>query len=138
MESWHRAPRPIDLLGIPGGERQMVLVARAMAQEPELLVMDEPTSNLDFGNQVGFLKAARRLASSGIGVVMTTHAPDDAFLAGDRVIALKDGRVAAEGSPEDVLDEALLHSLYGITVKVAGIEDRSLGSLRACIPIMED
>lgn len=65
---------------ISGGERQMVLIARALTQEPDILIMDEPTSNLDFGNQVRVLKQISDLAKKGLAIVMTSHFPDHAFL----------------------------------------------------------
>ena len=65
---------------LSGGERQLVLIARALAQDTELLVMDEPTSNLDFGNQIRLLTVIKGLAASGIGIIMTTHFPDHSFL----------------------------------------------------------
>lgn len=73
---------------ISGGERQMVLIARALAQNSSLLVMDEPTANLDFGNQIHVLQSIKKLTASGLGVLMTTHNPDHAFLCCDRVILL--------------------------------------------------
>ena len=67
---------------ISGGERQLVLIARALAQEARMVVMDEPTANLDFGNQVRVLERIRALAADGIGVLLSTHDPDHAFLQG--------------------------------------------------------
>ena len=70
---------------ISGGERQMVLIARALAQEPEMLVMDEPTASLDYGNQVKVLRQISRLAREGMSIIMTTHFPDHAFLCASKV-----------------------------------------------------
>ncbi len=69
---------------ISGGERQLTLVARALAQDAQIVVMDEPTANLDFGNQVRVLQHVQDLARSGIGVLLSTHDPDQVFVCADR------------------------------------------------------
>ncbi|WP_269848866.1 ABC transporter ATP-binding protein [Methanosarcina horonobensis] len=79
------AERPVSSLS--GGQSQMVLIARALVQKPSLLLLDEPTSHLDFGNQVLVLEAVQRLASLGMSIVMNTHMPDHAFLVGSRAAA---------------------------------------------------
>jgi iron complex transport system ATP-binding protein len=97
------AEKMLDLLGIvhltdhpyteiSGGERQLTLVARALAQEPKILVMDEPTASLDFGNQVRVLSEIKTLAGRGIAVILSTHDPDQAFLCAHRVAILQKGR----------------------------------------------
>jgi iron complex transport system ATP-binding protein len=78
-----------EWLRISGGERQLALVARALAQEPRILVLDEPTAGLDFGNQIRVLEAVRRLAEShGLTVLLSTHHPEQAFACADRVAVL--------------------------------------------------
>lgn len=119
---------------ISGGERQLVLVARALAQGTPLLVMDEPTASLDFGNQVKVLERVTALARGGIGVLMSTHDPDQAFLCGDRVILLQSGAIAAQGAPGEVLTPASLHALYGVTVEVVEVPLPSGRSRRTCLP----
>jgi len=79
------AERPVSSLS--GGQSQMVLIARALVQKPSLLLLDEPTSHLDFGNQILVLETVQRLASMGISIVMNTHMPDHAFLVGNRAAA---------------------------------------------------
>ena len=76
------AERPYTM--ISGGERQLVLLARALAQEPQFIVLDEPTANLDFGNQGKVMREIRALAASGLGVLFTTHDPNHALRAADR------------------------------------------------------
>ncbi|TCL74831.1 ABC transporter ATP-binding protein [Rhizobium sp. BK251] len=118
---------------ISGGERQIVLIARALAQEPQLLVMDEPTASLDYGNQMRVLAHIRRLAERGIAVIISTHNPDHAFLCADHVALLHDGRMEAFGAPEEVLTTAALKKLYDIDV-VIGTVDGS--SAKVCAPIL--
>ena len=77
---------------ISGGERQLTLIARALAQDARIVVMDEPTANLDFGNQVRVLEHIQALAQTGIGVLLSTHDPDQAFVCADRVAMLHEGR----------------------------------------------
>jgi iron complex transport system ATP-binding protein len=108
---------------ISGGERQMVLIARALAQEPRLLVMDEPTASLDFGNQLRVLDQIAALAKRGMAVVLSTHDPDHVFLCGDRAALLRDGRLAALGPPSEVITPAALAGLYGVEVEVVELPD---------------
>lgn len=117
---------------ISGGERQLVLIARALAQQAAFLIMDEPTSNLDFGNQVRVLRRVRELAGRGLGLLMTTHFPDHAFLCASRVAVMKAGRLLATGSPEAVLTQQRLESAYGVPLRILEVES----DLRLCVPAM--
>lgn len=116
---------------ISGGERQLVLLARALAQEARILVMDEPTSNLDFGNQVRVLTEMKSLAEEGYTIIQSTHNPDQAFLFSDQVLAMKDGKVLDWGPPAAIITEDLIFRLYGMEVKVESLyHDQA----RICIP----
>jgi iron complex transport system ATP-binding protein len=128
------AERTIDLLGIgrladraftelSGGERQMVILARALAQEPEFLLMDEPTSSLDFGNQLKVLCIVKSLAESGLGVVLTTHLPDHVFHCGHRAALMRNGRDFLIGPVGEVMTSESLSATYGVTVKVLELSD---------------
>jgi len=110
-----------DYTRISGGQRQLVLIARALAQEPRFLVMDEPTASLDFGNQVMVLEQVQALAARRIGVIMSTHAPDQAFACADRVLLMQNGRIVAEGAPEAVLTSERLREVYGVEVCVSRV-----------------
>ncbi|HTQ74051.1 MAG TPA: ABC transporter ATP-binding protein [Burkholderiales bacterium] len=118
---------------ISGGERQLALVARALAQATPLLVMDEPTASLDFGNQVRVLETIARLAAEGIGVLLSTHDPDQVFLCADRVAMVHRGRVSDLGAPESGLDAGVLRDLYGVDVQVSTMEVGGR-TRRVCIP----
>ena len=115
---------------ISGGERQLVLIARALAQQSEFLIMDEPTSNLDFGNQVRVLRRIKELAGRKLGLLMTTHFPDHAFLCASRVAVLKAGKLLAMGRPEEVITGRQLEGAYGVSVRVVEVE----AGLRVCVP----
>lgn len=106
---------------ISGGERQLVLIARALAQQAQWLILDEPAANLDLGNQIKVFRAIGELAKSGLGVLMTTHVPDHAFLYASRVVLMSEGRVLAVDTPAMALTEPLLEKAYGVPVRVVEI-----------------
>jgi iron complex transport system ATP-binding protein len=108
---------------ISGGERQLVLIARTLAQEPEVILMDEPTSHLDFRNQTIVLQIVNKLAQKGLGILMTSHLPDHALLFSSRVSLMKDGRFIAIGTPNEVMTEESLKEIYGIDVKMVILTD---------------
>jgi iron complex transport system ATP-binding protein len=103
---------------ISGGERQLVLLARALAQEPRFIVLDEPTASLDFGNQGKVMREIRALAAAGHGVLFTTHDPNHALRAADRAFLIRGGERVAEGCVRDVLTRAALEDLYGTPVEM--------------------
>jgi len=117
---------------ISGGERQLVLIARALAQQPRFLLLDEPTSNLDFGNQIKVLRHLKELSKRGLGLLMTTHVPNHVFLCGTKVALLKQGRLVALGKPEDVMTETELQLAYGVPLRIAEVEQ----NLRVVVPRM--
>lgn len=118
---------------LSGGERQMVLFAAAIVQEPEILLLDEPTSHLDFGNQIRVLRMARRLADErGMSVVMATHSPDHAFFAGDCAAIMKDGRIDSIGRPNDIITEESIRNCFGTKVRVIDAGDGQ----KTCFPVM--
>lgn len=125
----HLAAREVTTLS--GGQRQLVIVARAMAQAAPLIVMDEPTASLDFGNQVAVLGEIRKLAARGAGVILSTHDPDQAFAVASRVALMQDGVIVAQGTPSEVLTAARLKAVYGVDVTV----ERLAGGQTVCAPV---
>lgn len=120
-----------DWLRISGGERQLALIARALAQQPLLLVLDEPTANLDFGNQVRVLAELRRLAGQGLAVIFATHHPEQAFACADRVALLHEGHLARLGPPAEIITPESMHLVYGIDVDVVPVGN---GRIKVCLP----
>lgn len=103
---------------ISGGERQMALIARAMLQQAQILIMDEPTANLDYGNQYRVLETVRGLTENGYTVLMSTHNPEHARRFATDVLALKDGAVYADGPSETAITPVLIEALYQIPAAV--------------------
>ncbi len=119
---------------ISGGEQQLVLIARALAQNARTIAMDEPTSALDYGNTVRVLSCVRQLAREGLSIVQSTHNPDHAFLYSDKTLVLKDGRIDAFGDPHEVITSELISGLYSVEVEVNSLYgDR----VRVCVPVNE-
>lgn len=114
----HLAAQPYNKLS--GGQRQLVLVARALAQSASLLFLDEPTSALDFNNQLTVWEALLPIAAEGVGIVLCCHDPNHILWFCDTMLALKEGRVVAGGAVRSTMNESLLHSLYGRSVSIAG------------------
>lgn len=121
---------------LSGGERQMVLIARALTQQPQVLIMDEPTSSLDFGNQIRVLKQIKRLAQSGLCIVMTSHFPDHAYLCSAKVILLQKDKNYQTGVFDEVVTEENLRKAYGIDVKIIHTVDDKGAVIKACIPVL--
>jgi iron complex transport system ATP-binding protein len=116
--------RPYTMLS--GGERQLVLLARALAQEPQFIVLDEPTASLDFGNQGKVMSEIRALAAAGLGILFTTHDPNHALRAADRAFLMRDGQRLAEGRVREVLTRARLQTLYGAPIEM--LTDEATGT----------
>ena len=113
---------------ISGGERQLVMIASALTQEPEFLIMDEPTAHLDFGNSHRFLDLVKKLQKNGIGILMTTHFPDHSLYLDAQTIILKDGTLWKIGRACDVVDEEGMTELYKLPVHIG-----EMGSRRICV-----
>ena len=119
---------------ISGGERQLMLLARALVQDASMLIMDEPTANLDYGNSCRVMKRVKKLGQTGYTIIFSTHDPNQAFSYATKVLALKDGGVMAVGAPEAVLTEDVLSRLYGIPVARCEMET-VFGRKTICMPV---
>jgi ABC-type cobalamin/Fe3+-siderophores transport systems, ATPase components len=120
-----RAEGALDLLGIghlkqrpytelSGGQRQLVLIARALAQETPYILMDEPTNGLDFGNQIKLLEKIRDLAEDHRCILFTSHHPEQAMMSATRAIMMQNGRILRDGPPGELLSKSNLCDLYSL------------------------
>ena len=121
---------------LSGGERQLALIARALAQNSRILVMDEPTANLDYGNQYHVLRQVKQLAKSGYLVVLSTHNPEHALLFADNALVLKEGKALMYGEPEKILTPELIKRIYGVTVELQKMQ-ASWGDVPVFVPCFE-
>lgn len=115
---------------ISGGERQLTLIARALAQGARTLIMDEPLNGLDYGNQIRVLEQITSLAAEGFTFVKTTHFPDHALWMASRVVLLRRGRIIANGPPAEVMNARLLSDLYQADISLVSVGN----GVRACLP----
>ena len=102
---------------ISGGERQMVLIARALTQDARILVMDEPTSNLDFGNQIKVMEQIHLLKKQQYATILTTHSPDQVLAYGDHVMVFHKGQKYLMGKPSEIITDQLLNKIYNIDIR---------------------
>lgn len=112
----HIANKPFSKLS--GGEKQMVLIARAMAQQPMFIAMDEPTANLDMCNQIKVLQMAQLLKDKGYGIIMNTHDPNHALNYADKVIMLQNSEIMTSGEPKKVIDSGNISELYNTEIEI--------------------
>ena len=149
-DAFDEADELLELLGIAylrnrvyteisGGERQMVLIARALMQNPSFLMMDEPTSSLDFGNQMRVLAQICALAHRGVGIIMTSHFPDHAFLCCDKAAVMSRTSPFRVADVGDIVCEEALEEAYGIPVKVASLDvpEHPDGTVTTCVPLLK-
>ncbi len=124
----HLKERPYT--AVSGGERQLIMIARALVQGADIFIMDEPVNGLDYGNQIRLLERIAEFARNGYTFIKSTHFPDHALWISDRVVMLKEGRVVADGGTADSITRTNLYRLYNLPVDVIGIN----GGGRICVP----
>lgn len=119
---------------LSGGQRQLVLIARALTQQPKLLIMDEPTASLDFGNQQLVLSRMKALASEGMAVIMVTHDPAHALYCASQVVVMDAGEIIHEGTPADSITTEILQRIYHTGVQVMDVTLEDGSRQRVCLP----
>jgi iron complex transport system ATP-binding protein len=120
---WDMRGRSVSTLS--GGEKQRVCVAAALAQKPQMLFLDEPTTYLDIHHQFELLALLRRLnREAGIGIVLVLHDIAQAFEISTEIVAIKDGKVYARGTPREVVTPRMLRDVYNVSGRVVALEDR--------------
>lgn len=122
--------------GLSGGQMQLVMLAQAIAQEAEFLMMDEPTSHLDYGKQMQTLEIVADMRRRHFGVIMTTHDPSHAFLVGDKVAIMNGGGFAAVGTPDEVITEESLRMLYELDVRILTVDGGA--ARKVCVPMRRE
>jgi iron complex transport system ATP-binding protein len=121
---------------LSGGQMQLVLMARVLAQEPEILLLDEPTSHLDVSNQIQTIEMVRKLSRKGLSLVMTSHFPDHTFLSSSKVGIMKDRKFLAIGPADSVVTEENLQDTYGVPIKIVHIDGDI--NRKIAVPVIRD
>jgi len=132
MGIYHLRDKPY--LDISGGELQMVMFARALTQQPQLMILDEPTAALDYGNAVRVIEKVRELAEHGYAVIMITHNPDHAFMTGANVALFMRNDHMKFGSAFDIITRENIQDAYGINVKLVEFTHDNQEVMRMCAP----
>ena len=120
---------------ISGGELQLVMIARALVQGPRILLLDEPTAALDYGNAVRVLGVIKKLADDGLSIVMTTHDPDHAFMCNSQVVLLQRNDIPRVGRAVDIITERNMAQAYDTRVKIVEYVNERNEIMRRCAPV---
>ncbi len=124
-----------NYMQLSGGQRQLVLIARAICQDSKILIMDEPAANLDFANTHKVMGIIKMLAGDGYIIILSTHSPEQPFSCGDIVALMKEGEIHSFGRPLKVLTRENLLDVYGINMDIVQVRD-SQGQMRSlCLPV---
>lgn len=115
-----------SILAMSGGEKQLLLIARALAQQSNTILLDEPTSHLDLGNKARLTNLLRELVREGHNLIFTTHEPDFALALSERTLMMQRGQILFDGQTSTVINSTALTNLYGSPVEVITHEGRSL------------
>ena len=120
---------------LSGGQRQLVLIARAICQDAKILIMDEPTASLDYANRELISSAVRTLSKKGYSIILSTHSPDQPFSLASKVLLLKKGTTLGCGSPLEILTSEMLELLFDIPMDIVHVIDRDKNPHYLCLPI---
>ena len=131
MGGLHLAGRPYTALS--GGERQLVLIARTLCQQARFVVMDEPASDLDYARSLAVWRAVRALTQQGCGVMLSSHAPENPLEREDRLLLLREGKMVAWGTPDQVLTPGALEAAYGVPMEILETVDHAGRKRRICV-----
>ena len=111
------------------------MIARALVQQPQFLVLDEPTAALDYGNVVRVIEKIRSLAQKGYGIIMTTHSPDHAFMCNSKVALLQKNAQMKFGRAIDIITEKNMKQAYGVNVNIVEFINTHNEIMRTCSPL---
>lgn len=136
----------LDMLGISGlrdrrftelsgGQQRLVLIARAISQQARILIMDEPSSDLDYANQQLVQNTILDLKAQGYGIVLSTHAPEYPYSIATKVLLLNNGSVVSSGSPDEALTPETLTQAFGVPMDVISVTDSSGKERKMCVPL---
>jgi iron complex transport system ATP-binding protein len=128
----HLAERPCT--DISGGEYQLVLIARALTQQPRILLLDELTSHLDLGNQMKILRTIKKLSTQGLSILMATHFPDHAFLLSGQVGMMMNKGISRVGSAEEIISKEIMQEAYDAEVCIMTLPGSS--GRKICVPML--
>ena len=120
---------------ISGGEQQMVIIARALAQQAKIIILDEPVTGLDYGNQIKLLKILKELASEGKTCIKTTHYPEHALWTSGRAVFMRNGHILSEGLTSNVVTTENLKAIYDTEIAVIN-RPISETTVSTCVPLM--
>lgn len=120
---------------LSGGQRQLVLIARAICQSAKIFIMDEPAANLDYANHQLLMEVISGLANQGYCIIMSTHSPEHPFSVGNKVLLMKSGKVMGFGSPKEIITSEALQSVYDIEMDVITTYDRYGRERTICLPV---
>ena len=120
---------------LSGGQRQLVLIARAICQSAKIFIMDEPAANLDYANHQLLMEVISGLARQGYCIMMSTHSPEHPFSVGSKVLLMKAGKVVSFGTPKEVITSETLQSVYDIEMDVITARDRYGHERTICLPV---
>lgn len=120
---------------ISGGERRLALIARTLCQRPEVIVMDEPSSDLDYANQQLVLHTIQKLKNEGYAILLSTHAPEYPFSLADEALLLRKGKTIAYGPPDEALSARTLSEAFAVPMDVVEVRDANGNRRKLCLPV---